>query len=206
MSDSDRLKWNERYSEGAYADREHPSALLAEWEPRLRRGRALDVACGAGRNSLFLGASGWRVDAVDIAAAGLARGRDAARARGLDVNWIEADLETDGRDPLAPLALPHDYDLIVLVRYVNRPLLPYLIGRLGAGGILLCEQHVDSTEDVVGPRSSAFRFRRGELLETVKRLPDPERLDVLHYSEGAVQDPDGRQAALARLVLSRGGS
>ncbi|MBN1239818.1 MAG: class I SAM-dependent methyltransferase [Gammaproteobacteria bacterium] len=205
MSESDRDKWNCRYLEGSYAGRDHPTALLEEWESELRRGRALDVACGAGRNSLFLASRGWHVDAVDISAAGLGRARAAAEARGLDVEWLEADLDAERGDPLEHVpGAGSAYDLIVLVRYVNAALIPYLAARLAEGGTLLCEEHLLSTADVVGPRSAAYRLKPGELLENVKSLTDRVRLDVLHYREGLVRDPDGRLAALAQLVLRRG--
>ncbi|HEY7671589.1 MAG TPA: methyltransferase domain-containing protein [Gammaproteobacteria bacterium] len=198
MSVADRSKWDERYRAGAYAEREHPSALLAEWEPRLPRGRALDVACGAGRNSLFLAATGRRVDAVDISAVALDRAREAANARRLQVRWIEADLDDD-----PDASLPRErYDLIVLIRYVNAKLLTVLLERLAPNGMLLCEQHVESSEDVVGPKTPAFRLRRNELLrEVIAQRGSGD--NVVYYSEGLVTDPDGRRAALAQLVLRR---
>jgi SAM-dependent methyltransferase len=198
MSVADRVKWDERYRAGAYAEREHPSALLTEWEPRLPRGRALDVACGAGRNSLFLAATGRRVDAVDISAVALDRAREAAKTRRLQVRWIEADLDDD-----PALSLPREsYDLIVLIRYVNAKLLRPLLERLAPNGVLLVEQHVDSDEDVVGPKTPAFRLRRNELRGDVMRLRAPGDA-VVHYSEGIVIDPDGQRAGLAQLVLRR---
>ncbi|HEX7080663.1 MAG TPA: class I SAM-dependent methyltransferase [Gammaproteobacteria bacterium] len=193
MSEADRRKWNERYREGAYAEREHPTALLEEWSARLPRGRALDVACGAGRNSLFLASTGRQVDAVDISGVALDRARQAAADRGLDVRFIEADLESAAL-PAGP------YDLIVLVRYVNRALFPQLIERFAAGGVLLCEQHVDADEDVAGPRSAAFRMRRNELLRAALSAP-PGQAIVELYREGIVTDPDGRRVALAQLIL-----
>ena len=70
MSQADQEKWNERYREGAYATRTHPSALLAEWLPKPERRethpRAIDVACGTGRNAIYLAQRGWQVDAVDV--------------------------------------------------------------------------------------------------------------------------------------------
>jgi SAM-dependent methyltransferase len=198
MSVADRVKWDERYRAGAYVDREHPSAMLAEWETRLPRGRALDVACGAGRNSLFLAATGRSVDAVDISTVGLDRARQTAQARRLQVRWIEADLDDD-----PAVVLPREpYDLIVLIRYVNARLLNPLLERLAPNGMLLCEQHLESSEDVVGPKTPAFRLRRNELLRDVMGKCEPGDT-VVHYSEGIVVDPDGQRAALARLVLLR---
>jgi len=198
MSVADRIKWDERYRAGAYAEREHPSALLAEWELRLPRGRALDVACGAGRNSLFLAATGRRVDAVDISAVALDRARETARARRLQVRWIEADLDEDPAQ-----SLPREpYDSIVLIRYVNAKLLMALLERLAPNGMLVCEQHVESREDVVGPKTLGFRLRRNELLRDVMGQRGPGD-SVVYYSEGLVIEPDGKRAALAQLVLRR---
>ena len=193
MSEAERDKWNERYRSGSYEGRVHPTALLAEWAPRLRTGRALDVACGVGRNALFLAAAGHEVDAIDISGIALARGRDTAAKRQLNIRWIEADLESD-----PDTALPKEsYDLIVWVRYVNARLMPHVLSRLSERGHLLCEQHLVTTDDVVGPRNPAFRLQSNELLRSAGDL------HVLQYSEGPVTDPDGRAAALAQLVARR---
>jgi tellurite methyltransferase len=190
VSRAERDKWDERYRSGAYEDRTHPTALLAEWLPHLPRGRALDVACGAGRNALFLAANGYAVDALDISAAGLDRGREDAARRKLGVNWLCGDLE-DTPDTVLPNG---PYDLIVWVRYVNAVLLPPLAARLAPGGHLLCEQHLVTSAEVVGPKSGAFRLQPEELRRSASALR------VVHYREGLVFDPDGRQVALAQLL------
>ncbi len=92
MSEADRDKWDTRYRQGSYQARTHPTELLAEWLPQLPRGRALDVACGAGRNALYLAEAGYEVEAIDISRVALERLRETARARGLDVTCIETDL------------------------------------------------------------------------------------------------------------------
>jgi tellurite methyltransferase len=190
VSRAERDKWDERYRSGAYEDRTHPTELLAEWVPRLPRGRALDVACGAGRNALFLAAHGYSVDALDISAVGLARARDDAERRGLEVNWICGDLEETADE-----ALPHGpYDVIVWVRFVNHALLPRLAARLAPGGHLLCEQHLVSSAEVAGPRNPAFRYEPEQLRRSAAGLR------VVHYREGLVVDPDGRTVALAQLI------
>jgi SAM-dependent methyltransferase len=190
MSQSDRAKWNERYSKGAYAERKHPSALLAEWIDRIPRGRALDVACGAGRNALFLAGHGFKVDAIVISAEALARARKQAQQNELNINWIEYDLDE-------PLTLDCQYALILIIRYVNLPLIRRLKRNLAPGGFLLCEEHLVSDADVIGPSNNAFRVEPGAL----GRLARDLRIHLLE--EAVVDDPDNRPAALARLVAQK---
>ncbi len=191
MSEADRDKWDKRYREGSYQARTHPTELLAEWLPRLPRGRALDVACGGGRNALYLAEAGYEVDAIDISSVALDRLRETAQARGLEVTCIEADLES--------AELPDQrYDLIVMARYTNASLIPRLIGLLRDGGHFLCEVHLATDHDVIGPSDPAFRMAPNELLKLEAELR------VLFYREAIVEDPDGRQSALAQLVACRG--
>ncbi len=198
MSRDDRDKWNRRYRDGAYAERKHPSAVLVDRLAEAPAGPALDVACGAGRNALYLASTGRAVDAVDISGAALERGREAAAERGLHVRFIEADLEHDPDQALPP----GPYALIVVVRYVHRAILPALLSRLEPGGMLLVEQHVDSAEPVIGPTTAAYRMRPQELLRLAREAgADPA--EIRAYREGLVADPDGRTAALAQLVLAK---
>jgi SAM-dependent methyltransferase len=187
VTQADRAKWDERYRSGAYADRTHPSALLEQWIDRIPPGRALDVACGAGRNALFLAAHGFAVDAVDISGEALAIARGSAQRAGLRVNWIEHDLDE-------PLVLAAGYALILVVRYLNRTLIRDLSGLLAPGGFLVCEQHLLSEAEVAGPSDPAFRVQHGELKELAQGLR------VHHVGETLTRDPDQRPVALARLV------
>lgn len=190
MSRADRNKWDARYREGAYLERTHPTQLLADWLPRLPPGRAFDVACGAGRNALFLARNGYAVDAADISAIALERARHSAADLDLDVNWLQLDFDTD------PLPRRR-YDLIIMIRYVNHDLVPKLLGMLRGGGHFVCEQHLVSPHAAAGPRNPAYRLQPGKLLELAGDA------DTVHYYEGLVQDPDGRHAALAQLIARR---
>ncbi len=191
MSDADRHRWNERYRLGAYADREHPSPWLLACLPRAPTGRALDVACGAGRNALHLAEWGYAVTGVDISGEALARGAWSAHGRGLVVDWIERDLDT-GPGVEGP------FDLIVLIRYVDLALLETLCRKLAPGGCLVVEEHLATErDDVAGPRNAAFRVPPGALRQAARRL------DVIESFEGEVSDPDGRSAVVARLFARR---
>jgi len=187
VSELDREKWEQRYREGAYAGRVHPSAFLESRIDEIPVGRAIDIACGAGRNALYLAARGFEVEAVDISGEALDRARGAAQQRGLAVNWLQRDLDEG-------LELDSSYQLILVVRYVNLPLIRQLASSLAPGGFLVCEQHLVTGEDVVGPTNSAFRVKCGDLLAAAQGL------QVRYLEETLVPEPDGQTAALARLV------
>lgn len=202
MSRSDRDKWNDRYRRGAYRERSYPSVLVKEFVPDIfatqqaagagEAGlRALDLACGAGRNALYLARLGYRVDALDISSEALARAEQTALKEKLAISWIVHDL-----DHGLPRGL-RDYDLILIMRYLDLSLVAAAAERLSPGGYLICESHLASDEPVIGPRDAAFRAQQGELLSVVQGL------DVAEYWEGSTQDPDGRAVALARLVARR---
>ena len=192
MTDADREKWDRRYCDGSYRPRTHPSPFLAERLPDLPKGRALDLACGAGRNALCLAEAGYDVEAVDISAAAVDRGRMAARERGLEVSWRVADL--DGFEPL-----PGHYDLITVIRYTNRRMMERLPDGLAEGGMLLVEHHFLTSASVGGPTSRGFRLAPNELIGLFQG-----RLRVLFYSERIAPDPDGHVMALTRFLGCRG--
>ena len=189
MAEADRAKWNERYQDG-YAAHGHPSTVLQQWVSRIPRGRALDLACGSGRNALFLASHGFEVDAVDISNAALDRARERAREAGLQINWIEHDLDQ-------PLTLAAGYALILAVRFMNLPLIRDLTALLVPGGYLVCEQHLVTVADVAGPTDPAFRVKPGELKQLAQGLR------VHYFEEALTHDPDRRPVALAQLVAQR---
>ena len=189
MSEQDRIKWDQRYAEGGYRT-DHPVTLLEEWLPGLPPGRALDVACGAGRNAVYLARAGYRVDAIDISTEGLKLARQSAERLGLGINWIEQDLDK-------PFRFDSDYDLIIVMWYVNLDLVARLCECLAPGGYLLCEEHLTTDQDVVGPSASEYRVAPGALRRAVSGV------EVLLYEESITATADGARVASARLVVRR---
>ena len=187
MSKQDRNKWNQRYAEGCY-HKNNPVTLVEDWLPGLPVGRALDVACGAGRNSLFLAQAGYQVDAIDISREGLNLARQKAENQGLSINWIEQDLDQF-------FQFDTDYDLIIVMWYVNLGLLSRLCNCLAPGGYLLCEEHLATDLKVIGPTSLIYRVAPGDLREAVSGF------DVLLYEESIEMNAEGEQVASARVVV-----
>jgi tellurite methyltransferase len=122
-----------------------PNNPLAQPSPPRRegtqeRGRALDVACGSGREAVWLALEGWHVEGVDLLPDALLRAEDLARRSGAAIVTRPADLRQ-------PDALPEEaYDLVTVFRFLHRPALPR-IGRAAAlDGLLVYEafNHRDS--------------------------------------------------------------
>jgi SAM-dependent methyltransferase len=182
----DRSRWEERYRAGkSPAAAAEPSSFLLEHADSIR-GRVLDLACGAGRNALFLARRGSVVEAIDIALAGLQRLRHAALAEGLDVRPVQADLEG------FPLPAGR-YDAVINIRYLQRSLFPSMARALKRGGVLLFETFLIDQRQLGHPRNPDFLLQHGELRAAFSSL------QLLHYSEGLVSDSAG-DAYLARLV------
>lgn len=87
-----RDRWNERYRERTAEELSRQNIQLEKLASKLKPGKALDLAAGDGRNSLFLARKGWEVTAVDFSEAGIKRGRAFAGKEGLSIEWIVRDL------------------------------------------------------------------------------------------------------------------
>jgi tellurite methyltransferase len=195
MSQADLDKWDVRYRTGDYLMRTYPSPFLENWIKRLPQnvfgGRALDIACGAGRNALHLALSDLRVDAIDISQAALDRAAASAKERNLSVNWIQSDLDNATLET-------HAYNVISVVRYMHRQMAAQVIDALTPDGWLIVEHHMRSTQPVGGPTTNTFRLAPQELLR------DYANLRVVFYQECIDEDLDGRVMALVRLVACKG--
>lgn len=203
---SDRQRWDQRYRQGSYENRYWPSAYLE----RLchdgtigSAGRALEIACGRGRNSLYLAERGFQVDAVDVSPVALAYGVNSAISQGLAVNWQCRNV-LEGDVSLEPAA---QYDLIVVIRFVAPKLLPKLVAALSVDGVLLIDSHMrwSGSEDLVGPSGQRFRVKPGELKRLLRSAQTP--FDIVDDYEGLVPEPatDGQDgvAAVSRLCIRR---
>ena len=143
-----------------------PRPLLVQAANDLPPGRALDLACGAGRHALFLAALGWRVVAVDSSPAAIAILREQAALRHLAMETHIADLEA-GAFAIEPAA----YDLICDFFYLQRSLFPLIREGVRPGGVFLAEIHLRD------------RLPRRFVLEPGELRAEFQDWKILYYSE-----------------------
>jgi ubiquinone/menaquinone biosynthesis C-methylase UbiE len=149
----DRAAWDQRYRDAQWIWGLTPNRFVAEELDARPPGRALDLACGEGRNALWLARQGWRVTAVDFSEVALEKGRKRAASDGaLDIEWVVADVT--GYEPAA-----RGFDL-ALVAYLHLSpadldvVLRRAAGALAPGGMALVVGHdvTNVAEGVGGPQ------------------------------------------------------
>jgi len=88
----DREEWDRRYEGTDLLWRAEPNRFFAEEASDLPAGTMLDLACGEGRNAIWLAERGWNATGVDFSAVALTKARRLAAERGVDVEWVQADV------------------------------------------------------------------------------------------------------------------
>lgn len=205
MSKKDKEKWDAKYEAGAFTSRPYPSVFLRENLDNIKGAletagahppwRALDIACGAGRNTHFLAVNGFQVDALDISDTGLQRAAENTPKDALSIRWCQHDL--DQGLPAEQLDKNLGYHLIIMMRYVNSTLLNTLPEWLVPNAYVLCEEHLQTERAVSGPKSPRFRVAPGDLETSLSSL------SIEHVSETLIQDPDGEDAFVARILARK---
>lgn len=193
----EKTRWDQRYTESPESWTNPDDFLLRAYEEFLAKGlpgSALDLAGGAGRNSLFLLQRGWQVKLIDISAVGLRLAKEKAgqlesassrfSAELADLNSI-TDLGTD------------QYEVITVFYFLRRELFPAIARAVKPGGMLIYRTYtIDRMKVPGGPDDPRYLLQPNEMLRAFSELR------VLHYHETM----EGKAAAelVARKALSGG--
>ena len=194
-----RDDWNARYAQKELLWTAAPNRRFAEEVAGLAPGRALDLACGEGRNAVWLAERGWEVTGVDFSDVALAKATELAASRGVEVDWVVADvLEYEPE--------PHAYDLVaVLYLQLRRDeLLRAVRGAVNAvapGGTLVVLGHdtTNLTAGHGGPKDASVLYTAEDVVPELRGLA----VERAGRSSGRVPMPDGEAVAIDAFVRAR---
>jgi SAM-dependent methyltransferase len=184
----DAHDWDRRYADTELVWSARPNQFVESELADLSPGRAIDVAAGEGRNSIWLAEQGWQVTAVDFSRAGLDKGRALLgrheHGRDLDIDWVCADALTydpDGEFDLALLAY------LQLPAAQRRTAVRRAFGWLRDGGTLVVVAHdsTNLTEGTGGPQYPEVLYTAEDVLADL----DGERFEVVHAERVAREVP-----------------
>ena len=158
-------QWDERYSGDDLVWTSTPNQFLVAESVDLPAGRAVDLACGEGRNSIWLAEQGWSVTGVDFSPVGLAKAKRFADLWGVEVTWVESAIEA--WDPPA-----EGFDLVIML-YLQLPqparsaALVSAASAVAPGGTLLVVAHdADNlTRGYGGPPDPDVLYRVSDVTE-----------------------------------------
>ncbi|MBS3815612.1 MAG: methyltransferase domain-containing protein [Hadesarchaea archaeon] len=183
--------WDERYKENSQHFGENPSELLLKWISRLPSGRALVIACGAGRNALFLAENNYEVDAIDYSKEALSIAKERAQNKELEINWILADLSN--------YVFPSEaYEVITMMHYKPENNHQEIKNSLKNGGYILQEHHINTQTPMDhGPSNPEFRYDSNELLESYSDF------QIFEYEEGIKLNEKREKSGICRIVARK---
>jgi SAM-dependent methyltransferase len=194
----DRQDWNHRYTGSELVWTAEPNRFLVAEAAELQPGRALDVACGEGRNAVWLAERGWRVTGVDFSEVALEKARALADARGVGADWVLADLLDYRPEPCA-------FDFVILF-YLQVPAaqrratVRAVAGAVAPGGTFLLVAHDRSNLEHGhgGPQVPAVLYAAEDVVADLET--SGLHVERAERVERPVQTPEGERVALDTLV------
>ena len=197
----DSRQWDQRYSGDELVWTSTPNQFLVAETEGLRAGRAVDLACGEGRNSIWLAEQGWEVTGIDFSPVGLAKAKRFANLWGVEATWVESAVE----EWIPP---QEGFDLVAMC-YLQLPqpsrsvALAVAASAVAPGGTLLVIAHdVDNlTRGFGGPPNPDVLYQVSEVTEaavnaglTVERAEQAIRV---------VDTDDGPREAIDTVVRAK---
>lgn len=186
--------WDARYEEKELVWSAEPNMFLPPIVEDLAPGTALDLACGEGRNAIWLARDGWDVTGVDFSEVAIEKAHNLAGET--QVDWVVADVTK---------YVPRRTFDLVLVVYVQlepsdmRSLFANAVGALASGGTIIAVGHalrnlsegfggppyadILWTEDLIAPLVADLDVvSLGEVLRSVEDS-DVDAIDLLLHAK-----------------------
>jgi len=174
MSIADKQKWDQKYIDKPRLLKPRAaSEVVMKYAFKGEGLAALDLACGAGRNALYLAEEGYAVDAVDVADIALDALREDALQRGVSESVTPSLQDLDNFMPK-----PDFYDVIVMSNFLDRELIKRTIAALKTGGRYIVETYMVDAKNEKKDSKVSNLLNAGELKEIFR-----DGFKVLHYDE-----------------------
>jgi tellurite methyltransferase len=187
--DGDRERWNARWRERAGELEDASSFILAGATHVPIRGKALDMAGGAGRNAIWLARQGLDVTLVDVSDVALDKAEERAKRLGVinRMKFLRVDLE--GPLPFAPL-----FDVVVIVHYLDRERRDSFADLLLEDGVLFAANPTVTNLERHARPSPGYLVERGELA----RWACDQGMDLLATQEDWTTEGNHEASVIAR--------
>ena len=175
----DAHAWDERYAAAEQVWSATPNQFVEAALTDLPPGDALDLACGEGRNAIWLARRGWRVTASDFSAVAVDRAR--RLAGDVEIDWRVGDAVVDELPEvdlvvLAYLHLPADQRRSVVRR-------AWSVVRPGGTFFLVAHDATNLTEGTGGPQDASVLYTAEDVLSDLVGAgdgdADPDAHDVV---------------------------
>jgi SAM-dependent methyltransferase len=159
----------------------------------------LDLACGSGRNGLFLLEQDFSVIFSDIKSEALAEIKQAInnKKQPLPVelaSFLQVDLEQQG----ANLLQENSYSSILVFRYLHRPLIKQIKAAVSPNGLVIYETFTTEQAEFGGPKNPDFLLKAGELASYFSDW------QILHSFEGVkISDSGTSKQAVAQIIARK---
>lgn len=179
MSLKDKEKWDAKYlTKSQLLKPREASQNLIRWISHCEGNKALDLACGSGRNTLYLADKDFHVDAVDIASIALDALQKEAKNRILHskINTILIDLDKYE-------VQKNKYDLILMTNFLDRKLLKRSQDALKKGGIFFIETYMINDENEKTKSDISNLLQSQELKNLFS-----DSFEILYYDEFKNED------------------
>lgn len=193
--------WNSRYTAPHYVYGEEPNGFLATMASRIPAGPVLCLAEGEGRNAVHLAQLGHQVTAVDQAASGLAKARQLAALRGVEIETVVADLSDFEIKPGAWAGIVSIF--AHLPAAIRRRVHAQVVRGLRPGGVFILEAYTPAqlAFDTGGPKSPELLMDMASLREELAGL----EFLILRETERNITEGDYHtgHSAVVQVLASR---
>lgn len=154
MAQKDKIKWDNKYKElPKLLEKRDPCEKLVKYINKVSKGKALDVACGSGRNTIYMAGNGFKVDALDISSVAL---ESLSKLENPNINTLLVDLDEYTFQE-------NFYNLITKTNFLDRDIIEKIKKALKKDGIIIIETYMEDENNEKKDSNPDYLLKKDEL-------------------------------------------